>query len=459
MAQPAEHDTAEEDLYGLTPEDEAPIRAALAAGDSATLKRLAARLHAADLADLLSRLEDDEREHLVRALAGAFNPEVLPYLEERVREGVLEAMGAARAAAAVAELDTDDALLVVEELDPEDRREILAAIPAAERLILEQGLTFPEYSAGRLMQRELVAVPQHWNVGLTIDFLRLRADLPEDFHTVYVVDPAYRPVGELRLSRLLRAKRPVPLSALIDTDIRRIPADTDQEEVARVFRRYGLVAAPVVDDGGRLIGVITVDDVVDVIDEEAEEDMLKLSGVSEASVYDNVWAISRSRIGWLLVNLLTAALAAVVIAIFEAAIEAVVALAILMPIVASLGGNAGTQALTVAVRALALRELTPANALRVIRNELTAGLLNGMILAVLVGAGAWLLFGEPMIGAVIALAVTCNLCVAGFAGATIPFAMERAGIDPAVASAVFLTAVTDWVGFFVFLGLGAWLLL
>ena len=309
------------------------------------------------------------------------------------------------------------------------------------------------------MRREVVAIPAVWTVGETIDYMRSDAEMPDDFFDVIIVDPMHKPLGMIPLSRVLRTKRPVTVTEIMDEEFRPIPVTMDQEDVAFLFRQYGLVEAPVIEESGRLVGVITVDDVVDVIEEEHEEDMMRLAGISEDDYYSAVIATTRSRASWLLVNLFTAILASIVIALFDTAIEKVVALAILMPIVASMGGNAGTQTLTVTVRALATKELTASRVLRTVAKESLVGFINGIIFAVVMGIIAWLWFASPVIGGVLAVAMVINLLVAGLAGTLIPLGLDRWGADPAVASAVFLTTITDVVGFFCFLGLGAWILL
>ncbi|MAF95541.1 MAG: magnesium transporter [Rhodospirillaceae bacterium] len=423
-----------------------------------------AELHPADAADLLERLGPDERAHVVEILRDDFDPEILSELDETVRDHVVECLGVENVAAVIAGMESDDALEVIEELDEDEQQQVLDAIPPGDRTLIKEGLTYPEDSAGRLMQREVVTVPEFWTVGETIDFLRQSADsgddeLPARFYDVFIVDPAHRPVGSLTLSRLLRTRRPVAVADIMDTEMKLLPVATDQEEVAYVFRQRDLVSAPVVDDGGRLVGAITIDDVVDVIDEEHEEDIMRLGGVKEDDLYEATMDTTRSRFGWLLINLGTAILASIVIGLFDATIEQMVALAVLMPIVASMGGNAGTQTLTVAVRALAMKELTAANAGRVIGKELLVGALNGVLFAALIGAVAWIWFGSGTLGVVIGLAMIVNMLVAGLAGTTIPLMLYRIGVDPAVASSVFLTTVTDVVGFFVFLGLAALILL
>ncbi len=459
---PPESETDEfptEALYALRPAVVRAIQAALWQDDPARVRRLIQPLHYTDVADLIERLRPEERNQVVAVMRGRLDPDVLPELGHAVREEVMEQLGTEGVAAAIAELDSDDAVEIFDELDEDARQEVLEAIPAEERVILEEGMAYPEDSAGRLMQRELVSVPSFWTVGETIDYLREDTDLPDDFYDLFVVDPKHQPVGSIPLNRLLRRKRPVRVRDIMEADMKLIPVDVDQEEVAMIFRQHDLVSAPVVDDAGRLLGVITIDDVVDVIDEEFQEDFMRLGGVQEDDLYRAALETTRARFNWLLINLGTAVLASVVIGLFEGAIEQIVALAVLMPIVASMGGNAGTQTLTVAVRALAMHELTAGNALRFVWKETIVGGVNGVLFAGLTGVLAALWFGNPIIGLVIAAAMIINMLMAGLAGTLIPLGLQRRGIDPAVASSVFLTTVTDVVGFFAFLGLAALVLL
>ncbi len=434
------------------------VHDALEAGDAERVRDIVLPLHYADIADLIEALSSEDRAALIGIIHGDLDPEVLPMLDDDVRDEVLTLLGPREVAAALGELDTDDAVEVVQNLEEPLREEVLEAVSAEERAVLEEGLTYPEESAGRLMQRELVAVPANWTVGQTIDHLREVAerddeDLPDEFYDIFAVDDARRLLGAVSLSRVLRSKRPVRMGELMTTELRSVPVTMDQEEVARLFRQYDLTSAPVVDDGNRLVGVITIDDVVDIMHEEAEEDILLLGGVSETDLYRAAIDTARSRFPWLAVNLAAALIAANVIGLFQATIEQVVALAVLMPIVASMGGNAGTQTMTIAVRALATKELTVGNALRIVWKEALVGGVNGILFAVLIGVVAWLWFGDPAIGAVIASAMIINLILAGFAGVVIPVLLSRGGVDPAVASPVFLTTLTDVVGFFAFLGL------
>lgn len=435
------------------------IREALELGDAAAVRALVDPLHAADTADLIAFLEPDERPALIAALGAELDPQVLSELDENLMLEIVELLQPEEIAAAVSQLDSDDAVYILEDLDSERRQQVLDVIPDEDRIPLEEGLAYPEDSAGRLMRRELVAVPQFWNVGQTLDFLRETEDLPDDFHEIFIVDPRFHPAGTVPLNRVLRAKRDILMEDLMEEDQRLIPAVMDQEEVAYLFRQYNLLSAAVTDRQGRLVGVITVDDVVDVIQEEAEEDILRLGGVTQDDSYDTLIGILRRRLPWLMVNLGTGLLAATVISLFDASIEQLVALAILMPIVASMGGNAGTQTMTVTVRALATREINPANTRRAFRREVSVNFWNGLVLAILVGLLAGLWFESPMLGVVLAAALIFNMLVAGFFGVFIPLVLHRLGIDPAVASGVFLTMLTDVFGFFAFLGLAALVLL
>ncbi|MBF0304121.1 MAG: magnesium transporter [Alphaproteobacteria bacterium] len=448
-----------DDVYGLKPELVRIIREALEQGRIDDVRALALPMHYSDAADLLEHLEAEERRQLVEVLRPDLEPEVLTALDPAVRDEVIAQLGFADLAAAVNELESDDAVWLVDQLEGDEQRRLIEALEPEKRAIVEQGLAYPEYTAGRLMKRELVAVPSYWTVGETIDHLRDTIHLPEDFYDIFVVDPRHRPIGRVTPARLLRSKRPVRLRDIIDGEVRPVPVTMDQEEVAYRVRQRDLVSVPVVDAAGRLLGVITVDDVVDVIDEEAADDMLRLAGVAEPGLYHAIIDTTRSRFTWLAINLATAFLASMVIGMFSETIERVVALAVLMPIVASMGGNAGTQTLTVAVRALAMKELTPTNALRVIGKEGVVGLANGCAFAVLTGLAAWAWFGSVAIGAVIGAAMVINMLCAGLAGTLIPLGLERMGVDPAVSSSVFLTTVTDVVGFLAFLGLAAAFLL
>lgn len=418
-------------------------------------------LSEADVAELLSKIADEDRQHLLEEYGDSIEPYVFTEMDTELQRRTLGAMPASKVAAIISALDSDDALDLIVDLDDDFQKEVMRKLSAKTRLAIEEGLTFPEESAGRLMQREYVAIPETWTVGKTIDYLRAAAEsLPDEFYDVIIITPAYHVVGEVPLSRLIRAQRTAHMRDLVLDDLFLIPADMDQEQVAEIFRREDLGSTPVVDAEGRLIGVITVDDIIDVIDEEAAEDILKLAGVAEdGDLYRAVFQTSLARSRWLIINLFTAFIAAGVVSLFGATIEQIVALAALMPIVAGMGGNAGTQALAVAVRAIATRELSGTNARRAIKKEALVGLINGGIFAVLVGGVTTLWFGDFMLGGVIGMAMIINLFTAGFFGAAVPILLDKFNQDPAIASSVFLTTITDIVGFFGFLGLATLILL
>ena len=430
------------------------VARAIHAADVPRLREIVAELHEADLGDLIEALEPDDRVNLVELTGADFDFSALNEVDDTVREEILEELEPETVAEGVRELESDDAVELLEGLDEEDQEEILEKLPAVERDALERSLDYPENSAGRRMQTEFIAVPPDWNVGQAIDYMRDTPDLPDRFYEIYAVDKAQHWQGAVSLDALLRARRPVPLSDLIDEDRRRVSVLDDQEEVARLFGKYNLVAAPVVDTENRLVGVITIDDVVDVIEEEADEDLKALGGVtSDEELSDNVWTTARGRFNWLLVNLATAFLASSVLGLFEGQLEKMVALAVLAPIVASQGGNAATQTMTVAVRALATRELGSNNAMRVVLREGLVGLVNGLAFAVITGIAAFAWFKIPGLGIVIGLAMVCNLVAGALGGILIPMVLERVKADPAVASGTFVTTVTDVVGFFSFLGI------
>jgi magnesium transporter len=447
------------DEVGLDTALFAAIVEALEAGDAARVRDAALGLHYSELADVFEALAQEQRALLVDALRPAFPAEVIPELEETLRDEIAALLGTADLARAIANLDSDDALYLIDGLEETRRNQVLQAIPRAIRAQIEEGLAFPEDSAGRLMQRELVAVPAHWDVGTCIDYLRRGEDLPDDFYDLFVVDSRHRPIGWVPLDKFVRAQRATRIADIQEPEFETISVGMDQASVARLFKDLDLTSAPVVDASGRLIGTITIDDVVDVVEKEAEEDMMRLSGIAGSDVHAPVLSTARLRSIWLGVNLCTAFLAASVIGLFEDTIAKVVALAVLMPICASMGGNAGTQALTVAVRALATGQLTVANASRIVVKEGIVGGINGLAFAILTGLAAWAWFHDPAIGFCIAAAMTINLIVAGVAGVTIPIVLDRVGVDPAVSSAVILTTVTDVTGFFSFLGLATLLVL
>jgi magnesium transporter len=427
---------------------------AIAAADAETLRRLVGGLYVSDLGAVIEALEADQRPRLVELLGIHFDFTALTEVDDRVRGEILEELPPKTVAAGVRELESDDAVAILADLPKAEQTEILEQLPQLERVALARSLDYPQQSAGRRMQTEFIAVPPGWAVGQAIDYMRETVELPERFYEIFVTDEASRFLGAVPLDRLLRSKRPVPISELMEPERRIVRADEDQEEVARLFQRYDLVAAPVVDADDRLVGVITFDDVADVIEEEAEEDIKALGGVThDEELSDSVWSIARGRFNWLLINLGTAFVASSVLGLFEGQLQKMVALAVLAPIVASQGGNATTQTMTIAVRALATQDLSDANARRVIVRELMVGLLNGVAFAVITGIAAYVWFRVPGLGFVIGLAMICNLVAAALGGILIPLGLARLKIDPALASSPFVTTVTDVVGFFSFLGI------
>lgn len=434
------------------------VSEALAAGDNESVRFLVRDLRPPDLADLIELLEPNQRAPFVTALGSEIDYDAFSELDAAVRDQLAAELPNAYLARAATELDSDDAAYFLETLEPRDRDEVLEQLPLSDRAALQRNLEYPEETAGRLMQGEFVSVAPFWNVGQVIDYMRETEELPTTFSEIYVVDPLFKVLGSVNLSHLLRSKRHVPIEEIMRDDISTVDANADQEDVARQFERYDLYSAPVVDASGRLVGVMTVDDVVEVIQEEADEDIRRLGGVGNESMTNNVLSTTQSRFIWLLVNLLTAVLASAVIKMFDASIEQMVALAVLMPIVASMGGNAGTQTMTVAVRALATRDLTAVNASRIVLREVSVGLLNGLLFALILALVTVLWFGSGALGLVIAAAMVFNHLAAALAGILVPLTLQRLGKDPAIASSVFVTTITDVVGFFAFLGLATfWL--
>jgi magnesium transporter len=430
------------------------VAEAIEAADRPRVCALVEDLHEADLGGLIEALEPHQRPRLIELLGAQFDFTALTEVDDAVREDILEELGTATVAEGVRELDADDAVTILEDLDPADKQEILQRLPPTERVAIQRALDYPEDSAGRRMQTEFIAVPPFWSVGQTIDFMRDAEDLPETFYEIFVVDPGYRLLGSVPLDRLLRSKGPASLQEVMRDDDHRVRATDDQEEAARLFQRYNLVSAAVVDGGGRLVGVLMVDDIVDVLDEEADADLKALGGVKpEEEISDDILDTARSRFPWLFANAITAVISASVIRFFEGSVAQMVALAVLMPVVASMGGNAGTQTMTVTVRALATRQLSRANTWRIVRREGVVGLINGVLFGLILGAVAATWFGITDLGFVIGLALLAVLSVAAFGGILIPLLLNRLGIDPAVSSGPFVTTTTDIVGFLAFLGI------
>jgi magnesium transporter len=455
-------DTDKPLTFGVTEESLKQLYDALERNDKILVGEIFSDLHPADAADIVQGLDAQEQAALLKLLPAALLPGLLSYLPEPTRDILLADLGVDALAAVVGELDTDDAVDLLFGLPEDLRSSVLDAVPDSDRLQLLESLKYPEDSAGRLMQRDLVAVPAHWTVGHTVDFMRASQALPDDFHEIYVVDPRFVPIGHVALSRLLRSQRNTPLSDIMMEDFRTTSVLTEQEEVGHLFRKYGLVSLPVTDRSGRLVGVVTVDDVVSLIAEEADEGLLRLSGVSDpVDFYRAAATTAKGRFFWLFVNLLTAMLASGVIAQFEGELQTLVTLAVLMPIIPSMGGNAGTQTLAVVVRALALRQITKRNFWRVLRKEVLVAFINGFLFTFVCFAGVGLFYGAAMwkMALVTALALAINLIAAALGGVLIPLAMKRAKVDPAITATVFLTTVTDVVGFLSFLGLASLILL
>ena len=454
------NDTNFKSLYGLTPVVEDAILNAINKKNRASLKKLIEPLHPADQADMLERLDSDKLNIFLSLLGKYLDPEVLVYLDHNVQERVIDFLGPKALAKAIPELHSDDAVEILQELEEKDRNVVIKQLPKADRILVEEALSYPDSSAGRLMQREFLAFPGNWTVGQTIDHMRANPQDEEDsFYSIYIIDPAHRLMGAISLYKLLSAKRPVRLNDLMELKPRNVNVETDQEEVALLFQQYGLVNMPVVDKLDRLLGVIIVDDIVDVINEEAEEDLQGLTGVSDLSITSSFLETAKGRFSWLILNMFTAILASSVIGLFQEEIEKLVALAVLMPIVASMGGNAGTQTVTVAVRALATRQLNYSNLQKFVLKETWVGMINGFLFAFFSIVLAYIWFGDKQIAVIMGLAMIANLLLAGILGTLIPLTLEKFKIDPAISSSVFLTTATDVIGFFTFLGLSALIIL
>jgi magnesium transporter len=437
----------------LRPEFVDKVLDAVEAGDDETARTLVQPLHPADVADLIELARADEREGLVKALAGIVSPDVLAEMNDFVREDLLDEMEPQQVADIAGQLDTDDAVAMIEDLDHDEQQAVLEKMEPDDRAAVEEALSYPEESAGRLMQRDVCAVPEHWKIGQVIDYLRATEELPDDFWEVFVVSPSHHPVGTCKLSTILRTPRTKMVADIMKREQTLIPVDMDQEDVALRFQKYALVSAAVTDASGRLVGMITVDDIVHIISEEAGEDVLLLSGAGDGDINEPIGETYKSRVRWLVANLMTALVAAFIIRSFEASIERMAILAALMPIVAGVGGNAGTQTLAVTVRAIATNQLTSSNHWRAVWREIRVALMNGLTVAFIIGIGVTLVLGNGELGLVIAAAMLTNIVIAGLAGVLVPLGLERAGADPAVASSVFVTMVTDSMGFLVFLGL------
>ena len=448
-----EPDTELDEDDRLKPEFVSDVLALAEAGEHEAARERIGRLHPADIADLFELVSDEDRPLLASVLGDLLSPDVLAEMNEHVRERLIDLLAPEQVAEIASELDTDDAVAIIEDMEEDEQQAVLQAMEPEDRAAIEDALSFPEESAGRLMQRDLVAVPEHVSVGDVIDRLREDTDLTSDFWEIFVVDPMHRPVGTCQLSWILRTPRDIAISDVMKREQTLIPVDMDQEEVALRFQKYALISAAVVDRAGRLVGMITVDDIVHIIQEEAGEDILRLSGAGDGDINEPIRETYAARVRWLIANLGTALVASSIVGLFGGAIEHMVALAALMPIVAGVGGNAGTQTLAVTVRALAMNQLTDSNSWRAVWREMKIALLNGGTIALIAGVATALWFGNPALGAVIAAAMIVNIFVAGVAGVAIPLLLDRLDQDPAVASSIFVTMTTDSMGFLAFLGL------
>ena len=455
----SENESILDEVRPVSPELVDEIIYALEDGDKEQIDFLIEPLHNADIADVFEQLNDNHRRVLTSVIGSDMEPEVLSELDDSTLDDVITEMDDQDVARAISQMESDDAVHVLENLDEDEQRKIIDALPDEDRIAVEEGLSYPEDSAGRLLQKNLVSVPGQWTVGKVIDYFRTDEELPDEFYEVFIVDPTHHPIGTVALNKIIRSDRQKLISSIMEDELRVVPIEMDQEEVAYLFRQYDLTSMAVVDDSGRLIGMITVDDVVDVIDEEAEEDLMLMSGITDTYITESVIEASKNRVIWLVINLATAILASMVIALFDATIQQMVALAVLMPIVASMGGNAATQTMTVTVRALATRDLTTTNAKRIVLREFSIALLNGIIIAFIIGGLSWAWFNNSALGGVMAVAMVINMIMAGLAGILIPIGLDKINIDPALASSIFVTTITDVIGFFAFLGLAAVVLL
>ena len=455
----SENESILDEVRPVSPELVDEIIYALEDGDKEQIDFLIEPLHNADIADVFEQLNDNHRRVLTSVIGSEMEPEVLSELDDSTLDDVITEMDDQDVARAISQMESDDAVHVLENLDEDEQRKIIDALPDEDRIAVEEGLSYPEDSAGRLLQKNLVSVRGQWTVGKVIDYFRTDEELPDEFYEVFIVDPTHHPIGTVALNKIIRSDRQKLISSIMEDELRVVPIEMDQEEVAYLFRQYDLTSMAVVDDSGRLIGMITVDDVVDVIDEEAEEDLMLMSGITDTYITESVIEASKNRVIWLVINLATAILASMIIALLDATIEQMVALAVLMPIVASMGGNAGTQTMTVTVRALATRDLTTTNAKRIVLREFSIALLNGIIIAFIIGGLSWAWFNNSALGGVMAVAMVINMIMAGLAGILIPIGLDKINIDPALASSIFVTTITYVIGFFAFLGLAAVVLL
>ena len=424
--------------------------------DTAFLNSTLKELHPSDSADLIENLIPENRTKLIEIEGFSLDPEIFIELNESVQTEIFILLSTESIVNILKRLESDNALKILENLGEKKKNTVLNKLPPKDRFILQEGLSYPEDSAARIMQREFTAIPSNWSVGQTIDYLRENKDLPEEFLEIFIVDSDFKPIGTVPSSKVLRAPRDSKMNLIMNEMQVLIPVNMDKEEVGRLFENYNLVSAGVVDKTNKLVGMITGDDVVTVVKEEAEEDVLRLAGVGDEEITDNVLKKTKRRFSWLLLNLFTALLATWVISKFGATIEQMIALAFLMPIVASMGGNAGMQTLAVTIRAIATKELSSGNLTQIVTKEFIIGILNGLIFAVITGIIVQLWFKEINLTILIAVSMVLNMMVAGLFGILVPVSLKKFNIDPAIASSVFVTTITDVIGFLSFLGIGAY---
>ena len=413
-------------------------------------------MHPADAADIIEHLTENDRENLIKLSSFKIDPEVFIELNESIQSEIVKYLPINSITDIIKNLESDDAIKILENLDEQNKETLLNSLPPKDRFALKESLSYPEDSAARLMQREFTAIPNNWSVGQTIDYLRENKDLPDEFLEIFIVDSEFKPIGTVPASKVLRTSREAKMQSIMLESQLSIPVDMDQEEVGHIFENYNLNSACVVDKSNKLVGMITSDDMLTVLKEEAEEDTLRLAGVGDEEITDGVFTKTKRRFNWLLLNLLTAFLATWVISIFGATIEQMVALAFLMPIVASMGGNAGMQTLAVTVRAIATNDLSENNFVKTVTKEFAIGVLNGIIFAIISALIVQLWFKDIYLSLIISISMVLNMIVAGLFGILVPVSLKRFNVDPAIASSVFVTTITDVIGFLSFLGIGAY---
>ena len=429
----------------------------ISSNDAGFISNSFKEMHPADTADIIEHLNQSDRENLIKLNNFKIDPEVFVELNESIQTEIIKYLSTDSIVYILQNLESDDAIKIIENLDEHNKNEILRSLPPKDRFALLESLSYPEDSAARIMQRQFTAIPSNWSVGQTIDYLRENKDLPDEFLEIFIVDNEFKPIGTVPSSKVLRAPRESKMISIMSETQLSIPVDMDKEEVGHLFENYNLNSACVVDKNNKLVGMITSDDVLTVLKEEAEEDALRLAGVGDEEITDGVLKKTKRRFSWLLLNLFTAVLASIVIGFFQEDIEKVVALAVLMPIVASMGGNAGMQTLAVTIRTIATNELTKNNFSENILKEFLIGILNGIIFAIISAFIVQLWFQDVTLSLIISISMILNMIVAGLFGILVPITLKKFNIDPAIASSVFVTTITDVIGFLSFLGIGAYL--